>query len=47
MFCDNKILIAKGNTPVYLLPEMANRHGLIAGATVLENRYLEGVGRVL
>lgn len=33
MFCDNKILIAKGNTPVYLLPEMANRHGLIAGAT--------------
>lgn len=33
MFCDDKILIAKGNTPVYLLPEMANRHGLIAGAT--------------
>jgi DNA helicase HerA-like ATPase len=33
MLCDNKILIAKGNTPVYLLPEMANRHGLIAGAT--------------
>ncbi|HPD01461.1 MAG TPA: DUF853 family protein, partial [Acetivibrio sp.] len=33
MFCENKILIAKGNTPVYLLPQMANRHGLIAGAT--------------
>jgi uncharacterized protein len=25
--------IAKGNFPVYLLPQMANRHGLIAGAT--------------
>src|SRR5215212_6926703 len=28
------ILIAKaGETPIYLLPKMANRHGLIAGAT--------------
>jgi DNA helicase HerA-like ATPase len=27
------ILIAKGSKDIYLLPEMANRHGLIAGAT--------------
>ena len=27
------ILIAQGEQPVYLLPKMANRHGLIAGAT--------------
>ena len=27
------ILIAKGATDLLLLPEMANRHGLIAGAT--------------
>jgi uncharacterized protein len=27
------ILVGKGDTPLYLLPEMANRHGLIAGAT--------------
>lgn len=33
MYCDNKIWIAKGETPVYLLPSKANRHGLIAGAT--------------
>lgn len=29
----NPILIAKGETELYLLPQMANRHGLIAGAT--------------
>ncbi len=34
MYNENKILIAKSGTdPVYLLPKMANRHGLIAGAT--------------
>ena len=27
------ILIAQGAEPIYLLPKMANRHGLIAGAT--------------
>ncbi|MEY2504518.1 MAG: double-strand break repair helicase HerA and related ATPase [Verrucomicrobiota bacterium] len=27
------ILIAQGKEPIYLLPNMANRHGLIAGAT--------------
>src|SRR6188768_2005456 len=27
------ILVAKGSTDLFLLPEMANRHGLIAGAT--------------
>jgi DNA helicase HerA-like ATPase len=27
------ILIAQGTKPIYLLPKMANRHGLIAGAT--------------
>ena len=29
----NPILIAKGESELYLLPQMANRHGLIAGAT--------------
>ncbi len=33
MFVEDKIWIAKGDLPVYLLPKMANRHGLIAGAT--------------
>ena len=33
MYTDNKIWIAKGEQPVYLLPKMANRHGLVAGAT--------------
>lgn len=35
MYYDNKIWIGTGddNKPVYLLPQMANRHGLIAGAT--------------
>ena len=27
------ILIAKGESDLFLLPQMANRHGLIAGAT--------------
>jgi uncharacterized protein len=29
----NPILIAKGETDLFLLPQMANRHGMIAGAT--------------
>jgi len=29
----NPILIAKGETDLFLLPRMANRHGLVAGAT--------------
>jgi len=29
----NPILIGKGETDLYLLPQMANRHGLVAGAT--------------
>ncbi|GAB1477031.1 DUF853 family protein [Bacillota bacterium] len=33
MFIDDKLMIGKGDVPVYLLPKMANRHGLIAGAT--------------
>ncbi|MDL2206485.1 DUF853 domain-containing protein [Eubacteriales bacterium OttesenSCG-928-N13] len=33
MIQDNKILVGKGENPVFLLPQMANRHGLIAGAT--------------
>jgi len=33
MYAEAKIWIGKGNIPVYLLPQMANRHGLIAGAT--------------
>jgi len=27
------LVIAQGSTPLYLLPKMANRHGLVAGAT--------------
>src|SRR5947207_329856 len=30
---NDPILIAQGTDPIYLLPKMANRHGLIAGAT--------------
>ncbi len=33
MLQDGKILVGKEENPVYLLPAMANRHGLIAGAT--------------
>ena len=33
MYVDDKLQIARGEFPVYLLPKMANRHGLIAGAT--------------
>jgi len=33
MFVDGKLKIAVGEEPVYLYPRMANRHGLIAGAT--------------
>jgi len=33
MYIDGKLQIAKGTEPVYLLPRMANRHGLITGAT--------------
>ncbi|NTU90090.1 MAG: DUF853 family protein, partial [Actinobacteria bacterium] len=33
MYIDGKFLIAKGDEQVFLLPAMANRHGLIAGAT--------------
>lgn len=33
MYVDDKLLIAKGDVPVYLYPSMANRHGLVAGAT--------------
>jgi len=29
----NPILIAKGETDLFLLPRMANRRGLVAGAT--------------
>lgn len=34
MYFDNKILVGKsGEENVYIYPQMANRHGLIAGAT--------------
>jgi len=33
MVHQDKILMGRGEVPVYLLPQMANRHGLIAGAT--------------
>ncbi|MBR3271586.1 MAG: DUF853 family protein, partial [Clostridia bacterium] len=30
---NGKILVGKGENKAYILPSMANRHGLIAGAT--------------
>ena len=33
MLIDGKLQIAKGTEPVYLYPRLANRHGLITGAT--------------
>ncbi|MDO5562050.1 MAG: DUF853 family protein [Synergistaceae bacterium] len=33
MYTEGKIYIAKSDKQIYLMPEMANRHGLIAGAT--------------
>ncbi|MBR6399552.1 MAG: DUF853 family protein [Lachnospiraceae bacterium] len=33
MFTDNKIWIASNENRLYLLPQMANRHGIISGAT--------------
>ena len=33
MLKDGKILVGKGEKEAFILPEMANRHGLIAGAT--------------
>ena len=34
MYCENKILVGKsGEENVYIYPKMANRHGMIAGAT--------------
>ena len=33
MYIDGKLQIAKATEPVYLYPKLANRHGLIAGAT--------------
>ena len=33
MLYENKIWVGTGDVPVCLLPQMANRHGLIAGAT--------------
>ena len=33
MLYENKIWVGTGDNPVFLLPQMANRHGLIAGAT--------------
>lgn len=33
MAADNGIFLAQGSSEIYLLPQMANRHGLITGAT--------------
>src|SRR5512132_3283314 len=45
------ILLAKAREPVFLLPQFANRHGLIAGATgtgktVTLQRLAEGFSRI-
>lgn len=33
MLKDGKVFVGKGNAETYILPKMANRHGLISGAT--------------
>ena len=33
MLKDGKVFVGKGNCETFILPQMANRHGLIAGAT--------------
>ena len=33
MYADRKVWFAQSDKPIFLFPEMANRHGLIAGAT--------------
>ena len=33
MYYQNKIWMGKNENPIFLFPQMANRHGLIAGAT--------------
>jgi uncharacterized protein len=45
------VLVAKAKSEIYLLPQMANRHGLIAGATgtgktVTLQRIAEGLSRI-
>lgn len=37
------IFIAQGAEPIHLLPKMANRHGLIAGATGTGKKVARGV----
>lgn len=33
MFLNDKLYMATNGQPIYMLPQMANRHGLITGAT--------------
>lgn len=33
LYYENKIWMGKNEDPIFLLPQMANRHGLVAGAT--------------
>lgn len=33
MFSDNRLIVGRGEKEAYILPNMANRHGLICGAT--------------
>ncbi len=33
MYYQDKIWMAKNEQPIFLLPQMANRHGLVTGAT--------------
>ena len=42
MYIDNKILIGKNDEKeLYIVPEMANRHGLITGASGLVGRNID------
>lgn len=45
---EHKIWVCKGEDKICMLPKMANRHGLIAGATGYgQDRYFKGAGRIL
>lgn len=53
---EHKIWVCKGEDKICMLPKMANRHGLIAGATgtgktvtlkVLAESFSKGAGRIL
>ncbi len=49
MLADNKIWIGKSDKRIYLEPKMANRHGLVSGATGTGKTitYIKSFGRII